>query len=84
MPPATTADFHPQDWALIVETLVTWAGNPTDLGDPRKQRAYELVEMIAADQGLTPSELVANIDSDWQGDRQRTRGAYSAVQDEPG
>lgn len=67
MPPATTAEFHPQDWALIVETLVTWAGNPADLNEPRKQRAYELVETIAADQDLTPSELVANIDTTWHG-----------------
>lgn len=65
MPPRTPATFHPQDWALIVEALVTWAGNPSDLDKPREQRAYELVEVIAADQGLTPSDLVATIDPDW-------------------
>lgn len=65
MSPRTIAMFHPQDWALIVEALVTWAGNPTELAEPRERRAYELVEVIAADQGRTPSDLVANIDPDW-------------------
>lgn len=67
MPP-TTVDFHRQDWALIVEALVTWAGNPTDLDEPREHRAYELTEVIAASHGLTPSDLVANINTDWNGE----------------
>lgn len=67
MPPRTTPTFHPQDWALIVEALVTWAGNPTELTEPRERHAYELVEEIAAGQGLTTSELVTNIDTDSNG-----------------
>lgn len=68
MLPPTTADFHPQDWAIIVEALITWAGNPTDLDGPREQRAYELVDMIATTHGLPPSDLIANIDTHWNGE----------------
>lgn len=67
MPPATTAALHPQDWALITEALVSWAGNPTALETPRERRAYEIVEVIAGDQGCTPGELVATIDTEWDG-----------------
>lgn len=61
-----------QDWALIIEALVMWAGEPSGIGDQRKQRAYELVEAIAAEQGVPPNELAASIDPDWSGPRSET------------
>lgn len=53
-----TADFHPQDWIIIVEALAQWAGPPEGMAGPREERAYELIEAIAAEQGLHPTELI--------------------------
>lgn len=58
MLPRMTADLQPQEWALVAEALVSWAGNPNEIDDPREQRAYEIVEEIAAQLGCWPSELV--------------------------
>lgn len=63
-----TVDLRPADWALIVEALVTWAGNPTDLEGPREERAFELVHTIADAHGLTPGDLVTSRDTGWDGD----------------
>lgn len=54
-------DFHPQDWILIVEALVQWAGPPEETG-PKEERAYELIEAIARLEGLPPSDLLLQID----------------------
>lgn len=50
-------DWHPQDWIIVIEALVTWAGLPED-SDERGERAFELIEGIAEEQGLPPEELV--------------------------
>lgn len=41
------SEFHPQDWIVIVEALAQWAG-PPDEAKGRRERAYELIEAIAA------------------------------------
>lgn len=51
------ADFHPQDWIIIIEALAQWAG-PPETAKGRKERAYELIEAISAEQELPPSELI--------------------------
>ena len=56
-PQERPSDFHPQDWILIVEALAHWAG-PPDEAIGRGERAYELIEAIAAVEGLPPSEFV--------------------------
>lgn len=53
-----TADFRPQDWIIIAEALAQWVGPPETIASARKERAYELVEAIAAEQGLRPAELL--------------------------
>ncbi|WP_158855608.1 hypothetical protein [Halorhabdus sp. CUG00001] len=60
-------DYHAQDWLLITEALVSWAGNPNDLETPRQRRAWTLAEEIAAEQGLAPGEALLQIDDDWSG-----------------
>ena len=57
-----------QDLLLISEALVCWAGRPTEIyGNPRKQRAWTLVDEIAAELGLSHGELVRQIDPEWSG-----------------
>lgn len=51
------SDFHPQDWIIIVEALAQWAG-PPDKASERQERAYELIDGIAKEQGLPPAELI--------------------------
>ena len=51
-------DMHGQDWLLIVEALVSWAGNPREIDGPRQERAYELAEEIASEQGLAPGDAL--------------------------
>ncbi|WP_181685815.1 hypothetical protein [Halorhabdus salina] len=60
-------EYHPQDWLLIVEALVSWAGNANDLDTPRQRRAWALAEEIAAEQGLAPGEALLQVDDDWSG-----------------
>ncbi|CCQ34921.1 hypothetical protein HTIA_p2819 (plasmid) [Halorhabdus tiamatea SARL4B] len=59
--------MHPQDWLLVVEALIRFAGNPRDLETPREERAYEIAEAIAAEQGLDPSEALQQINDEWSG-----------------
>lgn len=61
-PLARPVDFHPQDWIIVVEALAQWAGRP-EMVRGRRERAYELIDSIAAEQGLPPSELLFQIDS---------------------
>lgn len=49
--------FHPQDWIIIIEALAQWAGPPEKLECERKERAYELIESIAAEHGLPPRRV---------------------------
>jgi hypothetical protein len=53
-----TVDFHPQDWIIIVEALAQWAGPFTSQSNRREERAYEIIEAIAREQRLPPSELL--------------------------
>lgn len=57
-------DFHPQDWIIIIEALAQWAGPPDYVDGGRQERTYELIEAIAAVQGLTPGELLLQIDAE--------------------
>lgn len=57
-----TNDFHSQDWIIIIDALAMWAGPPDELKDGRNERAYELIEAIAAEQGLHPAELLLQVD----------------------
>lgn len=59
------SDFHPQDWILIVESLGQWAGPFTLQSSQREERAYELIEAIAREQGVPPSELILQADDDF-------------------
>lgn len=68
MEPTETVDLRPVDWALIVEALVMWAGDPNAIERAREERAYELVESIADALGLAPDDLVASLDTDLDGD----------------
>lgn len=57
-----TIDFHPQNWIIIVEALAQWAGPPDELKDVRNERAYELIKVIAAEQGLHSADLLFQAD----------------------
>lgn len=50
-------EWHAQDWILVVEALAQWAGPPGEVNE-RGERAYELIEGIAEEQGITASELI--------------------------
>lgn len=57
-----------QDLLLISEALVHWAGPPDEvIGEPRKLRAWTVIDEIAAELGLSHGELVRQIDDDWNG-----------------
>ncbi len=58
-------DFHPQDWIIVIEALAQWAGAPNDRISGRRERAYELVEAIAAEEGLPASELLRQMVRTW-------------------
>lgn len=59
--------FHPQDWLIIFQSLIQWAGNPEYNDAPREVRAWELAELIARENGLAPSECHFQIDDSWSG-----------------
>lgn len=65
-------DFETQDWLIVLEALVAWAGPPADAArgttdTPRERRAWDLVDRIAADVGLPSDDLLFQIDEDWTG-----------------
>ena len=64
-PVPRTGDFHPQDWIIVVEALAQWAGNPKLLHAARRRRAYDLIDVIADEQGLPAAELLKQVDSPW-------------------
>lgn len=45
------------DTALVVEALAEFAGHPGELETQRQQRAWTLIDGLADDLGMTPSEL---------------------------
>lgn len=56
--------WHPQDWLLVIEALTTHADRPAT--EPwRARRCDELVEAIAAQQGLDPERCVEQVDVEW-------------------
>lgn len=56
-------DFIEEDWLLIAEALVNWAGPPESVDTKRGGRAYQLVEAIAFDQDMTLEELQTRLES---------------------
>lgn len=62
IPGERPVDFHPQDCILIVEALAQWAGPFSYESNRREERAYELIEAIAREQGLPPSELLLQVE----------------------
>lgn len=54
-------DWHPQDWCLVAFALSQFAGNPRTCTE-HEQRAYELIEGIANEQRIAPSELIRQLD----------------------
>lgn len=71
-PEGACCDLATQDWLIVFEALVSWAGPPADAArgttdTPRERRAWELVDTVAAEVGLSPEELPFQIDDDWTG-----------------
>lgn len=67
-PPAAIAEFHDQDWLIIVEALAAWAGNPSDpdlLTNPRKGRAWNLASTIASERDFPDDRPLKQVDSGW-------------------
>lgn len=69
-----TQDLHAQDAAIIIESLTVFAGNPNEIETPREERAWELVDEIAEEQHMPPSELVRQIDSSWPDSHRQVAG----------
>jgi hypothetical protein len=59
------SDFHPQDWIIVIEALAQWAGAPDGAISERRERAYELIEAIAAEEGLPADELLRQATASW-------------------
>lgn len=55
-------DWYPQYWIIVIEALAQWSGPPTEPKNPRRERAYELIDEIAEIQGLSPGDLVRQAD----------------------
>ena len=65
-------DLATQDWLIVLEALVVWAGPPADAArgtteTARERRAWDLVDRIALEVGLPPDELLFQIDEKWAG-----------------
>lgn len=54
-------DWHSQDWIIVVEALAAWGGPPAEASG-RQARAWELIDGVAADQGLSPDELLRQLE----------------------
>ncbi|MCU4744235.1 hypothetical protein [Natronoglomus mannanivorans] len=63
----TPTDWHFQDWLIIVESIGQWTSPPTDTLTPREERAWELIDEIAAYHNSRPGEFIEQIDDDWHG-----------------
>lgn len=67
-PPAAIAEFHDQDWLIIMEALASWGGNPNDpdlLTNPRKGRAWDLVSVIASERDFPDDRPLQQVDDSW-------------------
>ncbi|MCU4719676.1 hypothetical protein [Halapricum hydrolyticum] len=60
-------DFHPQDWLLIIEALSQWRLELRHVNRDRAERAAELADLIALEQGLDPVCCIEQIDQEWSG-----------------
>jgi len=56
-------NWHSQDWLLIAEALIQYAGPAVD--DARERRAWELAERIAAREGVALKQVPRQIGRDW-------------------
>ena len=61
----TTRDLHLQDWAIIVEALTAFGGNPREIDTTRQERAWDCIDVIAAGQGVQAAELLRQLDTKW-------------------
>ena len=59
--PTLPHEWHPQDWCLVAYALGQFAGNPKECTE-QEERAFELIEGIAAEQGVAPSELIRQLE----------------------
>lgn len=59
--------LYMQDWSIIVEALVSWAGKPTELETSRERRAWTLIEKISEEQNVKSTEFIEQIDDSWEG-----------------
>ena len=64
-----TEDLHPQDWLLIVEGVEKIADDLTFCGrePPRAERARQLADRLAAEQGIHRDAMHSQIDPTWRG-----------------
>ncbi len=65
----STDDLYPQDWLLIIAGLDVIADDITFCGrePPRAQRARQLADRLAAEQGLHRDAVHNQIDPTWNG-----------------
>lgn len=68
MEPPDPVDLRSADWPLTVEALVALAGKPNELEGPREYRAYKLIEIIAAADGLPAGDFLAGLGTGWTKD----------------
>jgi len=62
-------DWHPQDWLIVIDALVAWAG--PDAREPRERRAWELAVDIAEDLELDIVDAVLQSDRNYDGPSHR-------------
>ncbi|CCQ34987.1 hypothetical protein HLRTI_003106 [Halorhabdus tiamatea SARL4B] len=67
MPP--TDDLHPQDWLIIVQALDELAEELTYCGrkPPRAERARNLADHFAAQNGIHRDAIQTQLDPTWHG-----------------
>ncbi|WP_331232724.1 hypothetical protein [Natronorarus salvus] len=58
--PTRPADWHIQDWILALEAIVLYTRHSDDA--QRCEHAERMIEEIAMDQGMLPSELLLQAD----------------------
>lgn len=63
MPSPDNAEFGPQDWNLIVAGLSEVAWQYEDVDATTAEWAWELIDVIAADQGRAPPEMLRDLDA---------------------
>ena len=63
--PETTTDFHPQDWILIIEALTAFSLDWEEIDPDRSRRVDELVDAIVNELGVSPPELIRQVDDSW-------------------